>query len=146
MPLIGFTCKLEVNDGAADAFQTVSEAVMITLPAEEIGEAEITTLGQQDGSSNPDPVRRFMGTLEDPGVLKCSAQFNKALLVRLRTLKHKTKTYKITTPDEDPGAPTVNLVASGDGFMRKIEEVGFEKDGVVEIKFEVRRAKAWTYT
>lgn len=146
MPITGFQAVMSVNDGASDAQAAFTSVITFSLPAEEVGEAEVTTLNQTTGGGSPvpDPVRRFIPTLEDPGILKGEAFFSKAEYLRLRLLKGKQKTWLLKSPDEDPTGTESLISMTGLGFLKKIDEVAFVKDQPTMVKFEVRRAQAWT--
>lgn len=144
MATIGFQADLQIKDGVSDAWVTVAAQVMIALPGIEVGEQEVTGLNQKiddDPEEDPDFVRRYIPTLHDIGTLKCEAYFTKATYLRLVALAGLVEDYKLISPEDDAAA---TLTASGKGFLKKIDDVTFEKDVPTKVKFEIRRSKAWT--
>ena len=145
MPL-GFQAKIEEKAITAGTYAAFLNVMTITLPPIDVGEEEVKELGAVDDSSNPDPVRRFEPTLQDPGTVKVEGYFTKAEYVRLRGLAGTKRLFKITHPDDGTSGTPVPTVAEGPGFIKNVGEVKFEKDALVKTSFEIRPSKKWTFT
>lgn len=138
MAQTGFQCKLSV------AGSDFADLVKIVLPAVEAGEQEVTGLNQVDGSSKADPVRRFLPTLIDQGLIKAEGFYTKAGYVTLHGLvAKKDKTFVITAPPSTEGGSDT-LAATFTGFVKKVDEVEFDKENPTMVKFEIRVSKAAT--
>lgn len=133
-PTIGFRARLSCNDGANNAEKFFEDSIIITLPAQEVGEFEDKRL------HTPTRSRRFLPTLVDNGTMMAEGYFSKAEYLRMRALLGKTgKTWKLYTPDEDGAAATATpLLATLDGWLKKIDQVRFEKDVENKVTFELR--------
>ncbi|MEO8082695.1 MAG: hypothetical protein ABI780_02670 [Ardenticatenales bacterium] len=147
MPAVGFTCKFEVDDGTASAYVALTGVTVITLPAEEVGEAEVTELNQLDDASASDPVRRWIPTkLIDAGTIVVESFYTKANHTRIRALHGvKGKHFKITAPGEATDGSSTTEVATLPGFVKKLGEIKYEKDVPVSFSFEVRVSAKGTF-
>ena len=143
---IGFQCKLSVNDGAANIAVDFTGHTLVVLPSHEVGEKEVTEHSQADN------VRRFIPTLVDSGKMKVEFNYKNTLLTRLRALLAKRKigpstpkvaqTWVITAPEVEAAGTT----AAGEdpqkftfeGWVSKIDEMPFERDGELVLKAEIR--------
>lgn len=132
--IIGFRARFSVNDGAANAEQFFDKTVKLNLPAQEVDEYEEKTLYTAHRN------RIYRPTLRNNGMVSGESYFNKADYLRLKALLGvEGKVWKIYTPDEDGSTVTlVPLVATLDGFLKKLAEVNFEKDVEVRVPFEFR--------
>ena len=127
---IGFRAKLSVNDGAANAEAFFANAVSVKMPDADWGEYEEKILHTDSKD------RKFLPTLRDNGTLVAKSKFTKAEYVRLKALEGVTdKTWKVYEP-ADSGDPP--LLATIDGWVKKVADVMFEKDIPVEVTFELR--------
>lgn len=151
MSTTGFQATLEVDDagtGAAvgGASTKFTGVLTLTLPSQEAGEYESTELAQTDGGT-ADPIKRYQPTgLIEQATLKGEIFYTKSNHQRLLALVGKKGyTWKLTPPDEDGAGVGTPLVGSGLGFLKKIDEIVFEKETPVTIKVEIRPEKAWTF-
>ena len=133
-PTIGFRARLSCNDGAANAEKFFEDNIVIALPAQEFGEFEDKRL------HTPTKSRRFLPTLLDNGTVTAEGYWSKAEYLRLKALLGKTgKVWKLYAPDEDGAAVTLTpLLATLDGWLKKIDSVRFEKDVENKFTFELR--------
>lgn len=143
MALIGFSAKLEVNDGASNAYQEVDETTMITLPSQDTTTIEASYLGMTD------PYKEFLPGLTDSGVLGFEANYSATVYSRLNDLLGKLKhgnripatgtsvNWKVTAPDADAGGSGSPQVFTMNGILTKLE-VSMEVEAVMKIKGEVK--------
>lgn len=149
MAVIGFTAKLELNDGASNAFVVVDEATTITLPAQDVTTVETTYLGL------PTPHKTYTPGLTDSGTLGFECNYAATTYNRLQAvrgyLKYTTQIppsgtavqWKVTAPDEDAGGAGTAQTFTMNGILTKLD-VSFEVEGVVKIKGEVKVSGAIT--
>lgn len=137
--MTGFNASASVNDGAADAFVEVDGTVMITLPEEELGEVERTTLKKTN------PTKTFAPTLIDGGNLKMEINWTSAQYSRFRTLQRarKLKTIRITGNDQDGAGPGTPEQFEFDGFFKKLSPGSYEREGgrVFSVEFRVNETR-----
>ena len=139
---IGFKAGLTVNDGAANAHAAFPGGVVFTLPSREVGKAESTAHDQADF------YRRWLPTLIDSGVLKGEINFLAAQYARLDGLltSRASKEWKLTAPPTASTGSGVPQAFTFNGFVSKLDETPFEREGVLMIKFEVTVSGTWTIT
>ena len=143
---IGFQVKLSVNDGALNVQVDFTGHTLVVLPPSESGEKEVTEHSQADN------VRRFIPTLIDAGKVKVEFNYTNTLMTRLRALLGKKKIgpstpkvaqqWVITAPEVEAAGTT----AAGEdpqkftltGWLCKIDEMPFERDGEMVLKGEIR--------
>lgn len=145
---IGFNASLTVNDGAAQAQTAFPNDVLVTLPAREVGSQETTKHGQGDR------YRRKVPTLTDPGVLKVETYYDHTTYTRLDALLGQQNVptsavpvaWVVKAPQGVPGGPTTPQQFQFNGFVSKLDELPFEREGIMVIKFEVTLSGPWTIT
>jgi len=149
MATIGFTAKLELNDGASNAYDVVAETTMITLPAQDVTTVETTYLGLST------PHKTFTPGLTDSGVLSFECNFTEATYNRLQAVRGKLKhttiippsgtdvNWKVTAPDEDAGGAGTAMTFTMNGILTKLE-VSMEVEAVMKIKGEIKISGAIT--
>lgn len=149
MAVIGFTAKLELNDGASNAFVVVDETTMITLPAQDVTTVETTYLGLST------PYKTYTPGLTDSGTLSFECNYTKATYTRLQAVRGKLKhttiippsgtnvEWKVTAPDEDAGGVGTAQSFTMNGILTKLD-LSMEVEGVMRIKGEVKVSGAIT--
>jgi hypothetical protein len=106
--MIGYGAKVEINDGASNAFQTVPNLTDIDPPEAEVKTAESKRLDLPSATLTKVP------TLDDPGVFTFSFEASKTTVDRLNTLKRVAKSFKITMLG--PATPTDDIVRTVPGL------------------------------
>lgn len=95
MPCIGLGAKVEINDGASDAYVEVDDIVNLTVPEAEFGVVDSKRLNQAS-----DKTMRKLVTMMDPGEFSFTYEFGAAKFLRLNTLKGTSKNFRITLPSD----------------------------------------------
>jgi len=146
---IGFTAKLELNDGSSNAYAVVDETTMITLPAQDVTTVETTYLGLTT------PCKTFTPGLTDSGTLSFECNYTEATYSRLQAVRGKLKhttiippsgtdvNWKVTAPDEDAGGAGTALTFIMNGILTKLD-LSIEVEAVMKIKGEVKISGAIT--
>jgi len=149
MAVIGFTAKLELNDGSSNAYAVIDELTMITLPAQDVTTVETTHLGLST------PFKTFTPGLTDSGVLSFECNFTEDNYARLQAVRGKLKhsssippsgtdvNWKVTAPDEDAGGAETAMTFVMNGILTKLD-VSMEIESVMKIKGEVKISGAIT--
>ena len=122
MASIGFGGKLEVNDGASDAFQSF-ETISCSLPKQDQEWVEYTYMNQTGRR------RKWLQGLQGPGDFTYEVNYKKADLTRIYALVGVSKTYKITFSDTS----TATFDAIGNN-----PEMEITADGLMKIKCTAR--------
>ncbi|AMV23417.1 hypothetical protein VT84_03340 [Gemmata sp. SH-PL17] len=122
MPVIGLGAKIEVDDGASNAFVEIVDVMNLTTPEPEMGSAESKRLNQA-----ADKTIRMIPTMLSPGEFQFQYEFSAAKKSRLDTLLGAPKNFKITLISD--GSPTT-WVRTAPGFIKsnKLDQV--EPDGI----------------
>lgn len=151
--ITGFQAQLEVDDGgtgsaAAGASTRFKGLLTLNLPSLEVGTFDATELDQEDDDDNPDPYEREEPTgLIKVGTVKAEQKYTAGNYKRLQALVGKKgKTFKITTPDDQTAATAKKMSAAFVGFVKKLDELKFEKGNPVGIPVEFTVSKKPTYT
>lgn len=149
MGIIGFTAKLEVNDGSSNAYAVIDQATTITLPSQDTTSVETTYLGLST------PHKTFTPGLTDAGTLSFECNYTSATYARLQgllgKLKHDSRipptgtdvNWKITAPDEDGSGSGGAQTFTMNGFLSKLD-LSMEVEAVMKIKGEVKISGAIT--
>lgn len=145
--ITGFQAMMEVDDagtgqataGASTRFKGLTT---FNLPALEAGSFDATELDQDDGATPTpaaDPYEREEPTgLIKVGPTKCEIKYTVANYTRLQALCGKRgKTFKLKPPADQAGGTNANLTVEFVGFVKKVDEVKFEKGNPVMIPFEL---------
>jgi hypothetical protein len=135
---IGFKAKVSVTDGVSDAATEFDGLSVVTLPSQEAGEVETTDHGQTNY------IKQFTPTLIDPGTLKIEIKASASNITRARALLRVPKTWKVTAPQTTEFGATTPQSYSVSGWLKKIDEIPFEREGIVMVKIEVRVTSDWT--
>lgn len=136
---IGFKVALSVTDGVADAETPFSSGLtLVVLAGQEYGEVETTDHNQAND------IKQFDPTLLDPGTTKVELKATAANITRVRALRKITKTWKITAPAGTAFGATTPQSFSATGWVKKVDETPFEREGEVMFKFEIRMKSDWT--
>lgn len=125
--MIGLGATLQVNDGAANAFASVTNLVTVVPPTDEQREVE--------SKKNASLVVRYP-TRDDPGILTFQAEYSRTEYNRLKALKGvEGKSYKITLANGD------NF--SVNGFLTKATLNGQDAETITAIDCSVRVTSAF---
>lgn len=114
---IGLGTTLQIDDGAANAFQAVPDLLTIDPPAEEYGVAE---------SKRLDLSGALMGkvaTIKDGGTWSFTYEFTQTTYARIELLKGVSKNFRIT-----PNGATVRSIP---GFVTQNKQDAIEADGIM---------------
>jgi hypothetical protein len=132
--IIGFRARISVNDGTEGAEAFFDGATEIEFPESEVGEIEDKRLYAATRD------RKYIPTLIENGMVTVVVNWSKAVHARLRALRGlRGKTWKLYSPDEDGATVTlVPLIATVDGFLKKLGKPKFEKDKDATIAFDLR--------
>jgi hypothetical protein len=136
MAIIGFNTALAVDTStvppaAAGTYTTLNEVVTVSIPTGDVTVVDATHIAVTNG------WKVFLPGLKDGGVMSFESNFTKADFTTLNTQRGVNRHWRITAPDEDPGAPTVQAVFTFQGFITKLE-ASFEAEAVVKIKGELK--------
>jgi hypothetical protein len=133
---IGFGVKLAVNDGPNGAYRDFDGTTLVVVPARELGEQEST-------SHDADGSKDFEALLSDEGTLKLEVNYNHAQLARLHTLYNGRvkRQWQVRAPQGVAAGRLTGQVIVFTGFLKKIDEMAFEREGMLMNKIEVRVTK-----
>jgi len=124
--VIGLGDKVEIDDGAANAYQLVPNLVDIDCPDPMLGAAVSKRL-------NSGGVLTKVATVKDPGELKFTWEYDQATMTRLNNLKGTAKNFKVTI--KDPG--NSDFVRICPGFIQHNKPSKIVADEIKEVETTV---------
>lgn len=142
---IGFKVTLKLNDGGTGAdpggtLTAIPGNAIVTLPSREIGEVDDTDHDQTDF------YERVIPGLIKSGNLKFECKYSHGNYTRLNNVfeKRKLYTWEITAPIGVASGAVTGQKFTVSGFLKKIDEMPFEREGTMMMKAEVRLSGTWT--
>jgi hypothetical protein len=126
MSVIGLGDKVEIDDGAAGAYQLVPNLVSIDAPDAMLGAAVSKRL-------NSGGVLTKVATVKDPGELKFTWEYDQATMTRLNNLKGVAHNFKVTI--KDPA--NADFVRICPGFIQQNKPTKIVADEIKEIETTV---------
>lgn len=131
MATIGLGSKVQVDDGASNAFVDFDEVTNITVPMQELATVESTHLGISNR------MRTYVAGLIEPGLMSFEQNWSDAAYDRALDLRGVTKNYKVIFPDTSTAAFA--------GILQKAE-IDVQVDQIIKIKNEVKVTGSVTFT
>ena len=137
MANVAFGTKLSVNDGASQVYVDFDGVTKVTLGSRDITKSNTDNLYQADNYK-----RWISNKLIDCKEWKVEIQFTETNVERLEALlglEWQTTSvhtnFKLTTPN--PTGSENGKIFAQDGFVSKIDDAPFEKEGVMFYSFEI---------
>lgn len=117
MPCIGLGDKIQVDDGASNAFVDIDDVINLNIPDDEFGVVESKRLNQAS-----DKLIRKVLTMKDAGEFTFQYEFSAIKKTRLDALKGTAKNFKIVL-NSDGGTATWTATFPGSIRANKVEQV-----------------------